>query len=248
MDLSKAFDCLPHDILICKLSAYGLSDNATKLLLSYLSNRKQQIRIGNIVSTWANIQKGVPQGSIFGPLLFYAFINDIFYFIKHCDLYNYADNNTLSFHSPNFDEVVNVLQQESNILINWFHFNCMQTNPEKFQAIAVGKKSFDKSPIFQIGTANISCVDIDFMLNFDCHIKNICKKAVQQLNILKRIGKNLSKLNRLTIFHTFVLSNFIFPPCLGIFAQKLIRRKLKRYRKELYVLFTGIMRHLMKTY
>jgi hypothetical protein len=58
----------------------------------------------------------------------------------------------------------------------------MQANPEKFQAIAVGKKSFDKSPIFQIGTANISCdevvkllgVDIDFMLNFDCHIKNIC--------------------------------------------------------------------------
>ena len=59
MDLSKAFDCLPHDILICKLSAYGLSDNATKLLLSYLSNRKQQIKIGNIVSTWANIQKGL---------------------------------------------------------------------------------------------------------------------------------------------------------------------------------------------
>jgi hypothetical protein len=53
--------------------------------------------------------------------------------------------NTLSFHSPNFDEVVNVLQQESNILINWFHFNCMQANTEKFQAIAVGKKSFDKS-------------------------------------------------------------------------------------------------------
>ena len=166
------------------------TDNATKFLLhvSYLSNRKQQIKIGNIVSTWANIQKGVPQDSILGPLLFNVFINDIFYFIKHCDLYNYADDNTLSFHSPNFDEVVNVLQQESNILINWFHFNCMQANPEKFQAIAVGKKSFDKSPIFQIGTANISCdevvkllgVDIDFMLNFDCHIKNICKKAVQQ--------------------------------------------------------------------
>ena len=142
--------------------------------------------------------------------------------IKHCDLYNYADDNTLSFHSPNFDEVVNVLQQESNI-----------------------------SPIFQIGTANISCdevvkllgVDIDFMLNFDCHIKNIFKKAVQQLNILKRIGKNLSKLNRLTIFQIL-----IFSPCLGIFAQKLIRRKLKRYRKEIYVLLTRIMRHLMKTY
>ena len=240
MDLSKAFDCLPHDILICKLSAYGLSDNATKLLLSYLSNRKQQIKIGNIVSTWANIQKGVPQGSILHPLLFNVFINDIFYFIKHCDLYNYADDNTLSFHSPNFDDVVNVLQQESNILINWFHFNCMQANPEKFQAIAVGKKSFDKSPIFQIGTANISCdevvkllgVDIDFMLNFDCHIKNICKKAVQQLNILKRIGKNLSKLNRLTIFHTFVLSNFNFCPLSWHFCSETNTKKIEKIQER----------------
>jgi hypothetical protein len=96
----------------------------------------------------------------------------------------------------------------------------MQANPENFQPISVGEMSFDKSPIFQIGTANISCdevakllgVDIDVMLNFDCHIQNICKKAVQQLNILKSIGKNLSKLNRLTIFHTFVLSNFNFCP------------------------------------
>ena len=212
---------------------------ATKLLLSYLSNRKQQIKIGNIVSTWANIQKGVPQGSILGPLLFNVFINDIFYFIKHCDLYNYADDNTLSFHSP-FDEVVNVLQQESNILINWFHFNCMQANPEKFQAIAVGKKSFDKSPIFQIGTANISCdevvkllgVDIDYMLKFDCHIKNICKKAVQQLNILKRIGINLSKLNRLTIFHTFVLSNFNFCPLSWHFCSETNTKKIEKIQER----------------
>ena len=72
-------------------------------------------------------------------------------------------------------------------------------NPEKFQTIAVSKKSFDKSLIFQIETANISCdeivkllgVDIGFMLNFDCHIKNVCKKAVQQLNILRDRPFNL---------------------------------------------------------
>ena len=130
--------------------------------------------------------------------------------------------------------------QESNILINWFHFNCMQANPEKFQAIAVGKKSFDKSPIFQIGTANISCdevvkllgVDIDFMLNFDCHIKNICKKAVQQLNILKRIGKNLSKLNRLTIFHTFVLSNFNFCPLSWHFCSEINTKKIEKIQER----------------
>jgi hypothetical protein len=151
----------------------------------------------------------------------------MFYFIKDCDLYNDIDDNTLSFHSPNFDEVVNVLLQESNILINWFRFNYMQANPEKFQAIEVGNKSFDISPICQIGTANISCdevvkllgVDIDFMLNFDRLIKNICKKAVQQLNILKRIDTHLSKLNRLTIFPTFVLSNLDFCPILAFLLR-----------------------------
>ena len=72
------------------------------------------------------------------------------YFIKHCDLYNYADDNTLSFHSPNFGEVVNVLQQENNILINWFNFNCMQANPEKFQAIAVVKSLLINHPFFRL--------------------------------------------------------------------------------------------------
>jgi hypothetical protein len=109
-----------------------------------------------------------------------------------------------------------------------------------FQAIAVGKKSFDKSPILQIGTANISCdegakllgVDIDFMLNFDCHIKNICKKAVQQLNILKRMGKNLSKLNQLTIFHTFVISNFNFCPLSWHFCSETNTKKIEKIQER----------------
>jgi hypothetical protein len=116
----------------------------------------------------------------------------------------------------------------------------MEANPEKFQAIAVGKKSFDKSPIFQIGTANISWeevakllgVDIDFMLNFDCHIKNICKKAVQQLYELKRMGKNLSKLNQFTIFHTFVISNFNVCPLSWHFCSETNTKKIEKIQER----------------
>ena len=109
MDLSKAFDCLPHDILLSKLLAYALRNESVQLLNSYLSGRKQQIKLNNIVSSWSVIKKGVPQGSILGPLLFNVFINDIFYFIEHGTLYNYADDNTLSFSCPDFDRLIQVL-------------------------------------------------------------------------------------------------------------------------------------------
>ena len=73
MDLSKAFDCLPHGLLIEKLRAYGLAPEAIDLLSSYLSDRVQQVRRGSHNSTWERILKGVPQVSILGPLLFNVF-------------------------------------------------------------------------------------------------------------------------------------------------------------------------------
>ena len=69
IDLSKAFDCLPHDLLLEKLWAYGLSPNAVgllELLESYLSDRKQQVKIGSHTRSWENIIKGVPECSILG--------------------------------------------------------------------------------------------------------------------------------------------------------------------------------------
>ena len=77
MDLSKAFDCLPHELLLAKFKAYGLTGGggggAIELLGSYLRDRQQRIKIGPHTSAWEDLIKGVPQGSILGPLMFNVF-------------------------------------------------------------------------------------------------------------------------------------------------------------------------------
>ena len=73
MDLSKAFDCLPHHLTMCKLRAYGASQSACTLLASYLYCRKQRVKISNECSEWDVITKGIPRGSILGPLILNIF-------------------------------------------------------------------------------------------------------------------------------------------------------------------------------
>ena len=77
MDLSKAYDCLPHDLIITKFEAYGLSKSSFNLLLDYLTSRKQRVKIGSSCTLWNEIKRSVRQGSILGPLLFTVFINDV---------------------------------------------------------------------------------------------------------------------------------------------------------------------------
>ena len=142
-DMSKAFDCILHDLLIAKLAAYGLSEDALMYILSYLSNRKQCVRINDTYSEFENIIMGVPQGSILGPLLFSLSIKDLFFFILIASVHNFADDNTLSAFAQNVSKLINILQSESEVISDWFKKKQMTVNPYRFQVIIINKKKGD---------------------------------------------------------------------------------------------------------
>ena len=94
LDFRKAFDVLPHKILLSKLSLYGCDELSLSWFQSYLHNRSQTVQMNDICSNFNFIMHGVPQGSILGPLLFIIFINDLHFSVKHSSLTEYADDTT----------------------------------------------------------------------------------------------------------------------------------------------------------
>ena len=120
-DLSKAFDCLLHDLLIAKLHAYGFEIDSLRLIYSYLVGRKQRVKIDNEYSTWQEILFEVPQGSILGPLLFNIYMCNLFFVVESLDIASYADDTTPYVCLEDIDLIVEKLEVKANEIFQWFN-------------------------------------------------------------------------------------------------------------------------------
>ena len=124
-------------------------------LFHFLTNRKQCVKIGNTKSNSLKMTKGVPQGSLTGPVLFNVFINDIFYFISGTKLFNYADDNTITCSNPDYNVMKATLEAEGEILVDWFTDNQMEANPGKFHHLIYTMTAFLFHRIFQYKGNNV---------------------------------------------------------------------------------------------
>ena len=136
--------------MIAKLEAYGLDTGSLNFLLDYLSFRKHITNVGSSYSKWSEICRGIPRGSILGPLLFNIFINDIFFFVEKSKICNFADDNTVNFADdnivcscgkdlPKINE--NLICTMKNTL-KWFRLNSLKANPGKFQFMILSNKTY----------------------------------------------------------------------------------------------------------
>ena len=235
-DLSKAFDCIRHDLFIAKCHAYGFDITSLKLIYDYLTNRRQRVRINNSYSKWKRITHGIPQGSILGPLIFNIYICDLFYLDTHLDIVNYADDTTPYTIGKNINEVIKTLEECTPSLFSWINQNFLKVNADKSKIILSGKEekelNIQSSIILNIKYHKILGIIIDNELKFDIHINSLCKKANQKLHALARISNFMSLEKRKVIMKAFILSQFNYCPLIWMFHNRELNNKINNIHER----------------
>ena len=135
-DSPEAFDCIDNNLLITKLSWYGVTHKSRKSIFSYLSYRTQQgVRLNNTYSRKSEVKYGVPQGSVLGPLLFNIDLIDLFLECEDGNITSYADETTRYSCAQDISSVISELQRIAKNIFDWCRNNHMKTNPEKCHVI-----------------------------------------------------------------------------------------------------------------
>ena len=221
LDLSKAFDTVDHNILLSKLSHYGLSVNSISWFTSYLNDRKQYTSLLNPNSYLCNISCGVPQGSILGPLLFLIYIDDLPNVRDILNIIIFADDTNFLYSHQNPDQLKNIVNQELKKSSAWFEANRLSLNPTKTKAIIFRSANKHFNPVnasININNKNIKQVTstkflgviVDHKLNCNEHINIVASKIAKSIGIINKIETLFSQ----KILLTFILYNGIPLPVL----------------------------------
>ena len=197
-------------LLIAKLDAYGFGYNSLKFIYSYLTNRYQRVRINSAYSSWSEINCGVPQGSILGPLLFNIYMCDLFLFVAP-NIANYADDNTPYATCKDTQLVITQLENDAQLLLQWMANNAFKANPDKSYLLLNSRDNdllvvIDEHEIFNSEHVKLLGITIDNELKFNKHVSNLCKKASQKLHALCRISQYMSMSQKRLIMKAFIQS------------------------------------------
>jgi len=185
LDLSKAFDTVNHQILLTKLNHYGIFGTAGNWFLSYLSNRKQFVTIGNIKSEILTVNCGVPQGSVLGPTLFLLYINDLINTSKLLSFHLFADDSNLFYSHKNLNELQAIMNVELESIYSWLCANKLSLNIDKSNVIIFHTPQkkvhgisicINNVPLKQVNELKYLGVMLDSNINWKAHVSYIsCK-------------------------------------------------------------------------
>ena len=218
VDYKKAFDLIDHQVLLNKLHSYGIRGDKLNLLQDYLSNRWQYVNIDGFRSSSIEVKRGVPQGSILGPIFFLLFINGLPSEVLHSEVDIYADDITLS-HSVEVDlaptAIETALQLDLDGIARWSNTNKMIINVRKTKSMLfTGKRltkklatktlslQLDNEDIEQVNFQKLLGVTVDQELTFDKHVDELSKKLGQQLGVLRKIKRFLPLDQRKLYYNT----------------------------------------------